>query len=42
MFCRKCLKDGKKVNMNVDLEKKQYQCPECENEIVWDNEDDEE
>jgi hypothetical protein len=38
MFCRKCLKTGKKVNMIVDLEKKQYQCPECEYEIPWDNE----
>ena len=35
MFCRKCLKEGKKVNMNVDIQEKKYQCPKCLDEINW-------
>lgn len=27
--------------MTVDLEKKQYRCPECESEIAWETEDNE-
>ena len=36
MYCRKCLKkEGKKVNMIVDIEKKRYVCPECGHVQEW-------
>ena len=42
MFCRKCLKENKKVNMTVDIKNGKYTCPECEHEVEWDHKDKEE
>ena len=41
MFCRKCLKQDRKVNMDVDIENGKYICPECKTEIEWHHEDEE-
>lgn len=35
MYCRKCLKKGKKINMNVELVEQCYICPECKNIVIW-------
>jgi len=37
MYCRKCSKDKKGVNMKVDLKKKTYGCPKCSNVVKWDS-----
>lgn len=35
MYCRKCLKKGKKVSMTTDINKKEYVCPKCNYKIKW-------
>lgn len=37
MYCRECIKNGKRVNMNVLIEEQAYVCPECEKRIEWNN-----
>jgi len=40
MYCRKCLKKGKKINMNVEIVEQCYICPECKNIVIWSKEGD--
>lgn len=35
MYCRKCLKNGKKINMKIDYQKKEYICPKCKYKVKW-------
>lgn len=35
MYCRKCLKKGKKVSMTTDIKEKEYVCPKCNHKIKW-------
>jgi len=35
MYCRKCMRKGKKINMKTDIENRRYICLECENIVEW-------
>jgi DNA-directed RNA polymerase subunit RPC12/RpoP len=35
MYCRNCLREGKKVNMDVLVEEEVYICPKCGNRVEW-------
>lgn len=39
MYCRKCLKEGDKVNMHIEIEEKRYICPECRHVVNWSTEE---
>jgi len=39
MYCRKCIKDDKKINMDVNIEERLYSCPECGSIVEWEKGD---
>jgi hypothetical protein len=35
MYCRKCLSKGDRVNMKVDSDEGCYNCPSCNDVVIW-------
>jgi Zn finger protein HypA/HybF involved in hydrogenase expression len=35
MYCRKCIKKGKKICMKTFVKERVYICPECRSKIVF-------
>jgi len=35
MYCRKCLKEGKKISMNTEIDDQRYICPRCSYIVNW-------